>query len=254
MQWLIQCTGIPDTNTLPILNVVKERNLVYHSIGIIPFEHTLTGLDEADPSVPTLFYGSTQLLELAPKQYRPGCFYEKEWFDPKYWIDKRDDFLNPYLRLITVSELRSSWVDKPTFIKSIEPKQITGQILEPEKEDYDRWLVEHSDLDGSTELIFSDYRKIDKEWRFFILNNQVITGSSYKRDGCLIIRDPMNEQIYSVAEQKAKQWLPHRNVVMDICLLRSGEYKVVEFNCFNSSGFYNCDVGRIVDSVSLLYD
>jgi hypothetical protein len=36
---------------------------------------------------------------------------------------------------------------------------------------------------------------------------------------------------------------------MDVCETENG-YKVVEFNCFNASGFYNCDVDAVVKNVT----
>lgn len=253
MQWLIQCTGIPDTNSRPLLDAVKARGLPYRAIGIIPFSHELTGMEEVDSSLPTMFYGSTQLLELAPKQFKPGMFYDPKWFDPRHWVDKRDDLVNKSMLQISVSTLRKNWVDEVTFVKSIKPKLLTGQVLEPEKEDWDRWVLEHADLDGDEQLLLSPWHKIDREWRFFIIEGKIITGSSYKRDGCLIIRDPLILEVWTAANRALEQWIPFQNIVMDLALMRDGTYKVVEFNALNSSGWYNSDVGKVVDKISELY-
>ncbi|MNW03714.1 hypothetical protein D3C71_1996880 [compost metagenome] len=41
------------------------------------------------------------------------------------------------------------------------------------------------------------------------------------------------------------QWEPSKAYVLDICLTPNG-YKVVELNNITSSGFYDCDVTKIV--------
>ncbi len=38
---------------------------------------------------------------------------------------------------------------------------------------------------------------------------------------------------------------------MDIGLTKDG-HKLIELNCFNSAGFYDCDVKEIVEKVSAL--
>jgi hypothetical protein len=250
MQWLLQVTGLPDTQNLKMLEALQARGLKHFGIGIIPFEHTVLGLEETDPQRPSFFYGSTVLVEVVSKwdTYRPGVFWNKEWWDPRYPIDKRSDMLNREMTKVTVSDLRARWVTELTFAKSIDPKNLTGMVLEPCKQDHDDWLIEHSWLDGAVELVLAPAleQKIESEWRFFILDGKVVTGSSYRWLGARRTNLPLTDALQTAVEA-SKSWLPAINVVMDICFLRDGSYRVVEFNCINSSGFYNSDVGAIVD-------
>jgi len=48
----------------------------------------------------------------------------------------------------------------------------------------------------------------------------------------------------------ANKWLPYDCVVMDIAELATGEYKVVEFNSINSSGFYEHNITAVVEALS----
>ena len=249
MQWLIQHTGLPDTQTTKLLEAVQDRKLPFVPVGHIPFSHEITGLESMDLTLPSMFYGSVQLTrQLAATPSIPKCtLFEEDWFDPREWRGKRTDLLNEIQSVVPVSYIREWWCKQPVFIKPEDPIKFKGQVLEPEKEDWDNWLIEHSHLDGEDLIVISPVQKIDKEWRFFVLDGQIITGSLYKRDGYLCVREPITEEVWQVARNATKQWLPSPNIVMDIALLRSGQYKVIEFNCFNSSGFYNCDVGKIVD-------
>jgi hypothetical protein len=250
MQWLLQVTGLPDTQNEKILAALTARGKKHIGIGIIPFVHEVIGLEEADPNIPSMFYGSTMLVETVSTWdvFRPGVFWNKEWWDPRYPISNRSDMLNQKMTKVTVSDLRAHWITEPMFAKSIDPKNLTGMVLEPCKEDHDDWLIEHSWLDGSVELVLAPVvdQKIESEWRFFILDGKIVTGSSYRWLGCRLMNVPVTD-VLPIAEKAAQDWLPCSDVVMDICILADGSYRVVEFNCVNSSGFYNCDVGKIID-------
>jgi hypothetical protein len=251
MQWLIQSTDLPDTHTLRLLEVVKEKSLPYFGIGVEHFTHEITGLKDADPKLPSMFYGSIQLLEKISTwdDFRPGAYYDKEWYDPRNWLGKRSDLLNDDIKEITVAELRSKWVDEPMFIKSVDPKALTGMVIEPVKDDHDTWTLEHSHLDGDVILVMASAKNIELECRFFVVNGKLISGSTYRWLGCRTIRRPIDNEMQQAASEAVKGWLPSQNIVIDICRMRDGSHKIIEFNSPNSSGFYSCDVGLIVDAI-----
>jgi ATP-grasp domain-containing protein len=251
MQWLIQCTDLPDTHTLRLLEVVKEKALPHFGIGVVHFTHEITGLGDADPNLPSMFYGSIQLLEKIStwNDFRPGAYYAKEWYDPRNWLGKRADLLNDDIQEITVASLRSKWVDEPMFIKSVDPKALTGMVIEPVKEDQDNWLLEQSHLDGDVILSMSSAKNIELECRFFVVNGKLISGSTYRWLGCRTIRRPIDNEMQQAASEAIKGWLPSRNIVIDICRMRNGAHRIVEFNSLNSSGFYNADVAAIVTAI-----
>lgn len=255
MQWLIQCTDLPDTHTFALLKEVKSRKLPFVGIGVQHFTNIITGLERADENLPTMFYGSTQLIEMISSwhNYSPGAFYNKDWFDPRQWQGKRSDLLNENQLQITVKHLRSNWVDEPMFIKSVEPKLLTGMVIEPVKDDYDNWLIEQSELDGDAAIVISPAQNIELECRFFVVEGNVVAGSTYRSMGARMIRKPIDIDMFNTAVAATKQWMPSPNIVIDICRLRNGGHKVVEFNSINSSGFYNCNVGDIVDAIEAHY-
>ncbi len=256
MQWLIQNSGLTfdalDHNLTPLVKSLDESNIPKFSIGYIPFTNILTGLENINSSIPTIFYGSTRVAELAKYfNFKPGSFYNKLWFDPKQWIGKRDDLLNEKQTRVSVFELRTNWIGQSSFIKSVDPKILTGMVLE--ESDQDWWTKEYSHIDGRKILTISPLKNIVQEWRFFIIDGKLITGSQYKHDGILRIKEPIHDEVWCKAIEMSKKWLPSKNIVMDICKLNTGEFNVVEFNSFNSSGFYNCDVKKIVQTFEKIY-
>ena len=186
MNWYIEDSNMPfelvESNGLQLLNTLKQMGIPCQCIGFIPFVHEVTGLQEADPLLPSMFYGSCGMAAKVATwdKFRPGVFWDAAWFDPRCWEGKRDDLLNGEFSLATVGMLRKDWVVVPTFIKSVKVKGLTGQVIEPEAEDRVRWIEEYSDLADDLELIATSCETIDREWRFFLVNGEVITGSTYR--------------------------------------------------------------------------
>ncbi len=59
----------------------------------------------------------------------------------------------------------------------------------------------------------------------------------------------MFDNVIEDIQKLADKWLPNPTCVMDVALV-DDEYKVIEFNCFNSSGFYKNDINKIVMAVT----
>lgn len=258
MIWAIQDSTTFDAlnnNVLPLLEALRSHGMQPTQIGLAlldegewPARWVVTGIEELDKGQPTMFYGSTKLAELAPLQgFKPGAYYEKSWWDPRIWMRNHPDMLNPGMEVYTVKTFLNEWARlTPRFVKPVDPKLFTGTVFEgPDKEDFtDRGLREDALV-----CVGPIVEGIEREWRFFIVNNQIITGSLYKRNGCRIIREPISSSVYKIAQNLANKWLPFHTIVMDICELRNGDFRVVEFNCVNSSGFYNSDIGKIVEAL-----
>jgi hypothetical protein len=67
------------------------------------------------------------------------------------------------------------------------------------------------------------------------------------------MREPIEPRVWRWAAEMSWIWSPAPTIVMDLCLTVEGQYKVLEWNCLNSSGFYACDVGAIVTALEERY-
>jgi hypothetical protein len=249
MNWYLQDSGITfdglDSNVIPLVGALDALGLPRFGIGYHVETGTMTGLEQADRTKPSLFYGSTRVAELAAASgFRSGAYFDAAWFDPQNWLGKRDDLLNADQRLTTVGELRHAWISTPVFVKSVLPKALTGMVLEGPDSRW--WFNEYAHLNDKDAIVISPVKEIAQEWRFFIVDARVVAGSQYKHDGMKRIREPIAEDVWRRARQMAEACLPSANIVMDIRRLRNGEFNLVEFNCLNSSGFYNADVRNFV--------
>jgi hypothetical protein len=256
MNWIIQdamtWTALKN-NCEPLIAELKKLNCNYSLCGIIPDEKLITGIENIDLSLPTFFYGSTLLPVFAkPLNCYPGVFWEDNWFNPNYWIQNCNNMLNQNIEIKTIFELKNNWVNIPTFIKPMDIKTFTGHVIE--KEDLEWWEKEYSHLPDDLKICCSPLQNIEREWRFWIINDKIITGSQYKKYGCLAINSPIEDKIYREAKNLADDWIPNSTIVMDIAELRDGSFKIVEFNSINSSGFYHADISKIILEVKKVYD
>ncbi len=255
MQWLLLDFKHEDPTVMGYAKALEQKGISFHSIGIIPFTYEITGLEGIDLGRPSIFMGSCQMCEAVSKwSVKPGVFWNSDWWDPNEWPKHRDDLLNQEINNLTVADIRSDWTKEVLFVKSIKEKVLTGMILEPEKEDRDNWTIDYSHLDGTEKLISAPYYKIDAEWRFFLVDGKVITGSMYRRDGTRCRNYPVPKEVWDIADEKAKGWLPYPTVVMDIALTRNHGYKIIEFNSINASGVYSSDLSKLIDALENKYN
>lgn len=259
MQFVFQSTGIPYYHNIDLLNAAKELGHEVKDIGYIPVEQTIVGLDQLDPSIPTFFYVSTTVLEMLSQD----CIWSKyihfnDQFDTdKLWTGmymtkpRRNDLLNEEPWFGKFKDLKDQ-VYEPVFVRPISSLKIfPGTVLKPEN--LDDWLQNYGHgIDPETEIAISEYTDIWAEWRFFVINGEVITGSQYKLNGRLENR-PADRDLLMIAHAAVTQWLPLPNCVMDLALTKEG-LKVVEFNCIHSSGLYDCNAKKIVTAIAELYE
>ncbi len=90
-----------------------------------------------------------------------------------------------------------------------------------------------------------------KEWRFFVVDRKVITGSRYKTNGKLDIADGYDPVAFEVAQQivDSTQWQPDPAYSLDICKTASG-YSLMEIGAFSCSGMYRASLPELVKAVS----
>jgi hypothetical protein len=170
----------------------------------------------------------------------------------------RHDMLNTeYIVSIedAIPLLRS--MDGDIFIRpSNDLKQFSGIVINA-KECAD-WLTDAVGCDSSgsyrldtwTEVVISFPTNIYGEWRFFIVGRRIISGSKYRANGQLIQTRVTDRGMINEAQEIADIWLPDDCCVMDLALADGpsegiANIKVVEFNCINSSGFYDHDIDAV---------
>jgi hypothetical protein len=134
-------------------------------------------------------------------------------------------------------------------------KLFSGTMMNPGEFDAWKERIMNSDsvmtVTGETWVYVAKPKTILREYRFYVVNGKVITGSLYKLGDRITHDLPVEHGAWDFAERMINTWSPHRVFVIDIAETSKG-YKVIEINCANSAGFYKCDMSKFVQAVNEL--
>lgn len=130
-------------------------------------------------------------------------------------------------------------------------KTFTGLPIHREEFDFEiNSLEQLTSVTDSTLILVSSCKAISQEYRFFIVNREVVTGSQYKNNDRLDIKPGYAQEAFELAQLMAKnKWQPDLAYACDVAMV-DGVPKIVELNSFSCSGFYAADIERLVDAVS----
>lgn len=258
MQFVIQHNSI---NTKDLYTIKESvSNFPHHFISLIPFSREIVS-DIEFVGRDYIPYGSTLLTTLISNGYNwKGLFFDLERFNYRASIKNRNDMLNDDM-IVSVKDaiefLRRNENKKDWFIRpSHDLKQFSGQVIEAvECANWleDAMLCDSSGsykLDESTDVVLSAPLNIQAEFRWFVVDNKVVSGSMYRCRNQFRKERIIDSDMIKEAQTFADKWLPSPCCVMDLALV-DDEVKVIEFNCINSSGFYD---NNIYDIFKSLYD
>lgn len=196
----------------------------------------------------------------------PGVYCDMEKFAcTNYYAAFGSGLLNNRYTILPYGDLlrceddlyRSFGLDNSLFIRPNRGNKVfTGQLLR--KENFYRDIADghlgYHTIDPWELCVVSPPRNVTSEWRFVVVDNKIITGSQYMRDGKLI-DNPVEcgefEMTLAGCLLMAADYSPHRVWVLDVCRAGGvGNPRVLEVNSFSCSGLYGCNTDKIVREVS----
>lgn len=257
MNWLVQSNLIREEVTGAFEQSCKELGHKFCPVKIIPFTDSIEfGFDPffRKPQGKFIPYGSTSMIKLLNRAKLDGCYlyFDHENLKTSKWIDKLGDrILNSDAKIMKLSEAMK--LEKGTFFMKPDDdlKDFCGSIVDAEgiKKFYDEVSAGGFCFSPDIDVVLSPIKDTGFEYRFFMIHDYIISCSSYKLRSQMIVDEPVPYAAMKFAKDTAKIWHPQDVHVMDVVDV-GGEYKVIEFNCFNASGFYNCDLNKIIREVS----
>lgn len=211
-----------------------------------------------------VIYGSIGFVKqhVKKRNFVPGAYYQEKEMDCIGYMPKMD---NPSLMANHnhVFTTFRDFMDRRDFFYDIfntnkvfiRPnsgyKTFTGLPIHTDEFDYEiNTLKNLTSVVDESLILVSSCKTIAAEYRFFIVNRQVVTGSQYKLNDKLDIQTGYSQEALAVAELMAKNvWQPDLAYACDVGIV-NGEPKIIELNAFSCSGFYACDIPLLVDAVN----
>lgn len=183
--------------------------------------------------------------------WKPGTFVTED-FNYKKWVEVYGcDMLNSDIQLGKIHNIEPNL--QTFFIRPLEDsKYFNGKVTT--KEEFLNWRKEYimkysGKIDfESIEVIISPVNEVYSEYRCFVVDSKILAMSQYKSGSNVFLSDSIPVGCIEFVENRINQWCPSEAFVIDTCMTKEG-YKIVEFNNYTSSGFYACDVVKIVEAL-----
>lgn len=252
--WAIQSNAVNLMQAEAVANAVIKCGGVAREVEVLPSSNKINFLIEIPNTLDIIPYGSTKLVELAIEKEWSGVFRNNNFSVP-IWNEKRQDMLNRDSVSMCAKELpaytQDLSSDETIFIRPMIGKKLfPGQLVTIA--DALGWLksgrVGKYAFTPETEIAVAKNKIILAETRWFVVDGKVIDGSTYRLRGQQVAIHDNNDNNLKEAQEFADIWLPHPTCVMDLASTDEGT-RVIEFNTFNSSGFYHHDIPKIVKAV-----
>lgn len=254
VRWAVQ-SNLGSADDVAKLCLCLERlDVELVKLRVIPF-------DDTPPEVPsdgsTVFYGSTTLLRNVARDGRwtPGVFFDEARFSfEALRAGYGAMLLNAASEVLTVGELlaRELAPEAEFFLRPAgDLKEFAGRVHR-----YAELASWREGLAGSighlglhTLVQVAAPRALGREWRTVVVDGAVVAASQYRSSGRLKVTGEVPQAVLRFAAEMASRYQPAPVFVLDVGEADEG-LRVVETNCFNSSGFYWCDLYELARSVT----
>lgn len=245
--WLIQKNFYSDGSLKALLKALSSQKVEYRFIGLTDIKNFSV---PPECSTDVIVSGAVSMKEYSDRyKFNPGSFMNGN-FSTDIWIDKLGDkMLNSNAVICRLSDI-SIPEEELRFIRPIaDTKHFTGGLFSKSMVET---LKARPSVSGISVAV-SQPKEIYSEYRVFIVNNKVVTSSLYRLSGKSFKSKTVPASILEFAEQVSNTWLPAETCVVDIAHSQDG-LKIIEFNNFNGSAFYECDVTEIVKELKTKYN
>jgi hypothetical protein len=256
INWILQKNLIDDYTLQELKRAILQDNAEYQEVYIVLFSEELPFV--LDDEKKNVLYGTTSLVMNASKNkdFTDTIFYNDERFRMKVYLDEwKNKMLNYDGHIIEIeSFINSNYQgEDELFIRpNDDTKAFTGLVItfSEFREMAKNALGGTPYFQGESLILVCKPKKIEKEWRNFIVDGKVVSSSRYcvNRQRSTSCEDVPHEML-KFAEECCKIYTPHDVFVMDVALY-DGQYYIVECNCFNDTGFYDHDISEIVKSIN----
>lgn len=241
--WLIQPTKIEQDKIVYLMELLTKGDI--HFEIVYPLDGKILTPDKKEfqfkDDTHYFVCGSYPLTRYAYAQRTDSVFSLDEYaFEDLMTIFGRDSFVNLDSRLIHTQDI--DWnKHEEYFVRPFDDtKSFNGGIYNA------------NTLSYNGQVIIAPLKHISREFRFFIVDGVVVTGSLYKVNGSLEESDIIDTGALKFAEQMIEKFkMP--GYVIDIAKI-DDDYKIMELNCLNASGFYKINLYKFILAIENHYD
>lgn len=257
MMWIIQKDFYSKQNHLLLTSVLNNMDIPFIEVELneVLEKGLLKDNDEYH-----IVCGGMKLINIAKREgLEPSSFVTKNFNYIKWIKEYGENLLNNEAVIDDLSNIVSVQYND-FFIRPLEDNKfiegttfINNRLSSNESLDFITWKKSILNKKNDFKVLISPIKNICAEYRYFIVNQEVISYSQYRLGKQLFINPIVDIEATNFVKNTIQKWSPSIAYVLDIALTDSGEYKIVEINNITSAGFYGCDVSKIVYAINSLF-
>jgi hypothetical protein len=252
MYYVIQENIYKEYHFNTLMDFLKRYNLEHELIPWRPFDTQAVKIKTDRKDV--WFFGSIDDgMELQKQGWYPGIMYNEGHDFDMYLQKYGENVLNSDAIIQEVGTLDPFRYTHQFIRPTRDTKIFTSQVYEVN--DWNSYIEglapeDLANIRAKTKMMYCwPKENIQQEIRCFIIDGEPVTISQYKIGRRVnMLNMDNNQEAYIFAKQMAKIYSPSRVFVLDICLYND-EYRIVEINCANMSGFYDIDMSKLMQSL-----
>lgn len=257
MQWILQ--DFEDSHKLAA--ALDRLGIPYTTHKVVPFVGDLVPEPQIEDANRVVMFGSYALWRTAEKNnYRPGVFRLRPFVHEAPW---QPFMLNgPDALFLKVADIPArllgdaEWFVRPVsdskeqpgkVLRSQEIRDIAAKVIALRESEIPVGSLRHETL-----MMLSIPARIHKEWRVWIVGDEIVTYSLYKDGTRVVYRGEIDGDVRQfVARMVAINPAFSPAYVMDVCRTDDG-LRFLETNCINAAGFYAADVEKLAAAIDTM--
>lgn len=252
MFYLIQENLYREFHHKTLIEYLDRYNLPYEHMPFRPFtDELIFKTDRKD----VWLFGSVNASKIGKKYgWNPGSLYNENHDFEVYGSYYGKDMLNSDGVVISAYDPVPDKMGNVFFARPTKDTKVFsgGLFTRGQWEDYMKETDDtsvRSAIDQETKILVAPPKHIQQEIRCWVVGGKIASISQYKIGNRVVYQNhDNNEEAHIFVRSLIKKFQPAKAYVIDICLFQD-EYKVVEINCINCSGFYDVDMSKLIQAL-----
>ena len=250
--WAIQKMAVNDDDSKDMLAVIERLGLSCHILEIPPFDYSnIVPVNYEGPVIP---YGGTKFIDAIKDQKGWFCVFNDN-FKYSIAVDKLGDrMFNSDGKFMKMKDFSAGLFrdNEHVFVRPDKDiKEFAGNVVKPNEFMIWKTQIEAKGwgVNDNTDILVAPASRVDEEWRTYVVNNEVIDGSRYRKGGYQSIVHDVPDIVYDYVKDTIKIWQPASFFVIDICRVNDTLH-VLEIGDLHSAGWYASDKFKVIKAVS----
>lgn len=241
-----------------IIKRLAETGHSHKEIFIVPFERSVVG---GDPHIEgrVVAYGSTAIDDVvARNKWQPALWRSDGVVETRVLNAIGTNYLNYDMKSLDPSDVLAYAKEQGWEFFFVKPdtddKEFSGMVCDQQKYPFFmEALIANMWDKHDFKVCVSSIKNIGIEWRIPVVDGKIVDYSIYRQWRRVMPSREIYQEVLDFTERMISLHDPARAYVIDVGQLND-ELKVIEYNGFNSAGFYACDINNIVDAVNRMVE